>query len=109
MATTGPSTLTYLYGHLSACAHKLNLPAHRRSRAFREVVPVTTRSSPPGSYEYQIGRLSGPRPSSGILITPTWRSARNLSRSCFVITSDIVPSQPPPAASTIQRSLEFSG
>src|SRR2546430_9823096 len=57
MATTGPSTLTYLYGRVSVCAHRLNLPARWRSRAFREVLAVTTRSSPPGSYEYQIGTV----------------------------------------------------
>src|SRR5262245_6602709 len=37
MATIGPSTLTYLYGSVSVCAHRLNLPARRMSCAFREV------------------------------------------------------------------------
>src|SRR5262245_55200694 len=92
MAIIGPSTLTYLYGSASVCAQRLNLRARRRSSAFREVLPVTTRTSPPGAYEYQIGTVSGPRPSSVILMIPTCRSARKLSRSCFVIAVDKAPS-----------------
>src|SRR6266436_2155827 len=59
-ATIGPSTLTYLYGSVSVCTHRLNRPARSSSFPFRDVRPVMIRTSPPGSYEYQIGTTSGP-------------------------------------------------
>src|SRR4030095_14546138 len=76
---------------------------------FREALAVTTRSSPPGSYKYQIGTVSGPRPSSGILMIPTWRSDRKVSRSSFVIASDIVLSRPSSQLPCCRPTFDMSG
>src|SRR5207248_6101300 len=89
-ATTGPSTVTYRYGASSVCAQRLSRCSRSISTAFCEVLPVMKLTVPPGSYEYQIGIVSGARPSAVTLTTPTCRSARNASRSAGVMASDTV-------------------
>ena len=57
-------------------------PAASISRAFRDPASVSTHASPPGSYWYQIGTVSGPR--SGPADTDKAAicgSAKNSSRS----------------------------
>ena len=62
MRVTGPSTDThYRTVGLTRSTIKVKRPAASISGAFRDLASVSTHASPPGSYWYQIGTVSGPR------------------------------------------------
>src|SRR3954447_26960353 len=64
------------------CTMRLKRPAASIARVLRPLGGVSTHSSPPGLYWYQMGTVSGAR--SGRSVTdsaPMWGSARNCSRS----------------------------
>ena len=82
MRVTGPSTDTYRTVGLTRSTIKVKRPAASISGAFRDLASVSTHASPPGSYWYQIGTVSGPR--SGPADTDKAAicgSAKNSSRS----------------------------
>src|ERR1700734_853030 len=57
-------------------------PADPMRRAFRDAASVSTHASPPGSYWYHIGTVSGPRPGPAETDRAAMcGSARNNSRS----------------------------
>jgi hypothetical protein len=82
MRVTGPSTDTYRTVGMTRSTIRVKRPASSISRAFRDPAGVSTHASPPGSYWYQIGTVSGPR--SGPADTDKAAicgSAKNSSRS----------------------------
>jgi len=84
-------------------------PAASIRRAFRDAASVSIHASPPGSYWYQIGTVSGPR--SGPADTDKAAicgSARNSSRSrTDNLLSAMAPSmaQPPASSPGSQEAL----
>ena len=58
---TGPSTDTYRTVGMTRSTIRVKRPAASMSRAFLEPASVSTHTSPPGAYWYQIGTVSGPR------------------------------------------------
>ncbi len=79
---TGPSTDTYRTVGSVRSTIRVKRPAASIRRTFRDAASVSIHASPPGSYWYQIGTVSGPRPG----LSDTDRaamcgSARNSSRS----------------------------
>jgi hypothetical protein len=80
---TGPSTDIYRVVGAARSTMSVKRPAACIRRAFRDPASVSTHASPPGSYWYQIGKLSGPRPGpadtdKAAMCGP----AKNSSRSC---------------------------
>jgi hypothetical protein len=58
---TGPSTDTYRTVGVTRSTIRVKRPAASIRWAFRDAAGVSTHASPPGSYWYQIGTVSGPR------------------------------------------------
>src|ERR1700683_339221 len=83
MRVTGPSTDTYRTVGETRSTIKVNRPADSISRTLRDPASVSTHASPPGSYWYHIGSVSGPRPGPADTDRAAMcGSARNNSRSC---------------------------
>ena len=79
---TGPSTDTYRTVGATRSTIRVKRPAASIRRAFRDPAPVSTHASPPGSYWYQIGTVSGPRPGPADTDKAAMcGSAKNSSRS----------------------------
>src|SRR5215471_15136151 len=79
---TGPSTETYLTVGRTRSTIRVNRPAASISRTFRDLASVSTHASPPGTYWYQMGTVSGPRPGPADTDNAAMcGSARNSSRS----------------------------
>src|SRR5215469_2402016 len=82
MCVTGPSTDTYRVVGVTRSTISEKRPAALIRRAFHDPASVSTHASPPGSYWYQIGSASGPRPGPADTDKAAMcGSAKNSSRS----------------------------
>src|SRR4029453_5464405 len=87
--STGPSTVTYLYGTASDCTQIVARPERRNSSALRDSGPIAN-AMLPSSAVNQIGDDTGARSGAPTLNTQTCAtSVRKVHRSAGVIVRSI--------------------
>src|SRR5262245_22043572 len=89
MSSTGPSTVTYLYGTSSDCTQIVARRERRNSSALRDCGPIAN-AMLPSSAVNQIGDETGARSGASTLKTQTrGTSVRKVHRSAGVIVRSI--------------------